>query len=105
MTRQGASGELEELARVLDREAAHLDGVRVALRRAVEATRGSWEGLVADRFRGHDGAAHRQHHLAVAGDRLRQAARLSRLVAAEHREQPAAPAAIGPADAMEVHRG
>lgn len=83
MAHPAVTDELEELARVLDREAAHLDGVRTELRSAVQATAGRWEGLVADRFRGHEGAEHRQHHLAVASDRLRAAARLSRLAAAE----------------------
>jgi hypothetical protein len=52
MARLTPPEELERLARVLDREAEHLDQVRDELRRTVDATHGAWEGLVADRFRG-----------------------------------------------------
>ena len=68
--------ELMQLAYVLNREAARLDAVRDELHQMVRATRGEWEGTVADRFRGHTGAEHRQRHLEVARDRLRHAARL-----------------------------
>jgi hypothetical protein len=68
--------ELIHLAYVLNREAARLDAVRDELHQLVRASRGEWEGLVADRFRGHAGAEHRQHHLEVARDRLRRAAKL-----------------------------
>jgi len=77
-----SAAELEQLAAVLDREAARLDAVRDELRALVAQTHGTWEGLVADRFRGHAGAAHRQYHLAVARDRLRRAAHLARAAAA-----------------------
>lgn len=85
-----APEELDRLASALDTEAARLDAVRAELRALVAGTRGDWEGLVADRFRGHTGAEHRQHHLAVARDRLRAAARLARAAAAEQRERRAA---------------
>jgi len=65
-----------QLAYVLNREAARLDAVRDELHQMVRASRGEWEGTVADRFRGHAGAEHRQRHLEVARDRLRHAARL-----------------------------
>jgi uncharacterized protein YukE len=68
--------ELMHLAYVLNREAARLDAVRDELHSMVRSTRGEWEGTVADRFRVHAGAHHRQHHLEVARDRLRHAARL-----------------------------
>ena len=64
------------LAYVLNREAARLDAVRDELHQLVRSSRGEWEGTVADRFRGHAGAEHRQRHLEVARDRLRRAARL-----------------------------
>ena len=65
-----------QLAYALNREAARLDAVRDELHQMVRASRGEWEGTVADRFRGHAGAEHRQRHLEVARDRLRHAARL-----------------------------
>lgn len=68
--------ELIQLAYVLNREAARLEAVRDELHQMVRNTRGEWEGTVADRFRGHVGAEHRQHHLEVARDRLRLAAGL-----------------------------
>jgi uncharacterized protein YukE len=82
--------ELAELADLLGREAERIDDVRERLRTQVAATHGRWEGLVADRFRGHAGANHRQHHLALARDRLRHAAKLARLVAQHRRDQGSA---------------
>ena len=61
-----------ELAQYLEREAGRLDAARVDLRRDVEATRGRWEGLVAERFRSHVDGKHRQRHIDLAHDRLRE---------------------------------
>jgi uncharacterized protein YukE len=77
--------ELLHLAEVLRREAARLDAVQDELRQIVTDSRGQWEGTVADRFRVHAGAGHRQHHLEVARDRLRHAAHLAQQAATEHR--------------------
>lgn len=82
--------QLEQLAGLLDREAGQLDHVLARLRGQVAATHGSWEGRVADSFRSHTGHQHRQHHLRLARDRLREAARLARLAATENRTAPAA---------------
>lgn len=83
MQRLTSPEQLEQLAGLLDREAGQLDYVLTRLRGQVAATHGSWEGRVADSFRSHTGPQHRQHHLRVARDRLREAARLARLAATE----------------------
>lgn len=83
-------GELDDLATALDRRAGELERVREEIRHAVLDSRGAWEGLVADRFRAHLDGEHRQRHLALAVDRLRDAARLARLAADEQRDRLAA---------------
>jgi hypothetical protein len=83
MAAKTTPAELERLATLLSQEAARLETVRAELRRIVLGSRGEWEGLVADRFRGHTGAEHRQHHLEVARDRLLRAASLARQAARE----------------------
>jgi uncharacterized protein YukE len=85
MQRLTSPEQLEQLAQLLGREAGELDHVLTRLRGQVAATHGCWEGRVADSFRSHAGPRHRQHHLRVARDRLREAARLARLAAAENR--------------------
>lgn len=85
MPRLTSPEKLEALAALLDQEAARLHRVLAELRQQVEQTRGNWESKVADRFRSHVGPEHRQHHLRVARDRLRHAARLARLAAADNR--------------------
>jgi len=76
------ASEIVELALGLEREAGRLDATRMDLRRDVEATRGKWEGLVAERFRSHTGGEHRQHQLDIAHDRLIGVARQLRAAAA-----------------------
>ncbi len=76
------AADIEYLAQSFEREAAPLDAVRVDLRRDVEATRGRWEGLVAERFRNHTDGQHRQRQIALAHDRLMVVARQLRQAAA-----------------------
>lgn len=84
MQRLTSPERLEELAGLLDREAGRLEHVLTQLRIQVAATHGCWEGRVADSFRNHLGHRHRQHHPGFSRDRLREAARLARLAAAEN---------------------
>jgi len=81
--------DIIELARGVEREAGRLDATRVKLRRDVEATRGRWEGLVAERFRSHTDGDHRQRHLDMAYDRLMMVARQLRSAAAGQASPPA----------------
>ncbi|MGH3915218.1 MAG: WXG100 family type VII secretion target [Pseudonocardiaceae bacterium] len=90
MQRLTSPEQLDQLAGLLDREAGQLDHVLARLRGQVAATHGCWEGRVADSFRSHTGHEHRQHHLRLARDRLREAARLARLAADENRTAPPA---------------
>ncbi|HXH59280.1 hypothetical protein [Iamia sp.] len=83
MARTTSPERLEELAGRLDREAARLRTVRLALRRDVQETEAYWEGLVADRFRGHTGTEHRQRHIDLAHDRVAAVARMLRAAARE----------------------
>jgi len=78
-----------ELAQYLEREAGRLDAARMDLRRDVEATRGRWEGLVAERFRSHTGAKYRQKHIDLAHDRLREVASQLRQAAASQKSSVA----------------
>src|SRR4051794_7202083 len=82
--------ELDDLATALNRQAGELERVRDELRHTVQDSRGAWEGIVADRFRAHLDGEHRQRHLALAADRLRDTARLARLAADEQRDRLAA---------------
>ena len=77
--------KLDELAERLEREAGRIEATRAGLAQDVEATRGAWEGRVAESFRRHTGRSYRQHHLEVAHDRLRRAAKLARAAAEENR--------------------
>lgn len=77
------AAELYHLAAVFSREAARIDAVRDELHRIVADSKGEWEGLVAERFRAHTGAGHRQQHLEAARDRLQHVAHLARLAAQE----------------------
>ncbi|MGH3739022.1 MAG: hypothetical protein ACRDT6_26005, partial [Micromonosporaceae bacterium] len=84
--------ELERLARLLRRQADLLDdeygdtGVRQRLRRDSDATEEHWRSRVADAFRRHTDATHRQHHLYVAAYRLRLAADAADRAAEEARQ-------------------
>lgn len=61
------------------------DGVRQKLVTEIMNTAVHWEGRVGDTFRHHIGSQHRQRHLRVAADRLRDAARAAKRAADEAR--------------------
>lgn len=84
MAKLTSPDKLNALADTLELQAGRIDATRVRLMQQVEATEATWQGKVADAFRRHAGARHRQHHLDVAHDKLRYAALLARSAAAEN---------------------
>lgn len=79
---------LMDLHQVLAQAAAQVADVRARLGREVDESRTYWQGNAADAFRHHVGPDYRDHHLAVAHQRLFDAARLALQAAMDHDPSP-----------------
>jgi hypothetical protein len=79
---------LMDLHQVLAQAAGQVADVRVRLRRELDESRTYWQGNAADTFRHHTGPDYRDHHLAVAHQRLLEAAQLALQAATDHEPSP-----------------